>query len=129
MTEGGRSYFSLVTCADLCYFCTFSNLSRVVIPKAAIDEFWKTKAADWLQVNSQGLYNIEATVIDWITTDNTEIYYSFGERGMVKEAQQMAWPSLNNLDNRPDWDWSKFDLDDNGDLDSVVIIHSGYGKL
>ena len=31
------------------------------------------------------------------------------------------------LDNTEGWDWSQFDLDGDGRLDSVVIIHSGYG--
>lgn len=58
---------------------------------------------------------------------STEAFYSQGKRGIVREAQKMAWPSLSNLDSRPAWDWSKFDQDGNGELDSVVIIHSGYG--
>jgi M6 family metalloprotease-like protein len=62
-----------------------------------------------------------------ITTDNTEEYYSFGKRGTVPESQQMAWPALDNLDARPNFDFSKFDLDGNGKIDSLVIIHSGYG--
>jgi M6 family metalloprotease-like protein len=81
------------------------------------------------EVNSRGLYRIEATVIDWITAEETDQYYSQGQRGIVRESQQMAWNALDNLDSRPDWDWSKFDLDNNGDIDSLVIIHSGYGAL
>lgn len=61
------------------------------------------------------------------TTDNTEIYYSMGMRGITPELQQMAWPILDRLDNSTDWDWSQFDMDGNGALDSVVMIHSGYG--
>ena len=60
-------------------------------------------------------------------TDNTELYYSFGKRGIVPESQKMAWPILTALDNMPDWDWSDFDRDSDGRLDSVVLIHSGYG--
>ena len=40
----------------------------------------------------------------------------------------MAWPALDALDNRPGWDWSQFDLDGNGRIDSLVISHSGYGS-
>ena len=50
-----------------------------------------------------------------------------GMRGITPELQQMAWPILDNLDNRPDWDWGDFDIDGDGKLDSVVLIHSGYG--
>ena len=103
------------------------HADRPLIGKEEVDEFWQDKVPAWLEVNSQGLYNIDATVIDWVTTDNTEAYYSFGIRGTTKEAQKMAWPSLDILDNQPGWDWSKFDMDGNGELDSVVIVHSGYG--
>jgi M6 family metalloprotease-like protein len=39
----------------------------------------------------------------------------------------MAWPILDELDNRPDWSWDDYDLDKNGRIDSLVLIHSGYG--
>ena len=42
-------------------------------------------------------------MIDWQTTDNTELHYSFGMRGIVRELQQAMWPILDNLDQRPDW--------------------------
>lgn len=103
------------------------HVDRTLVPKSDVETFWQTKVPQWLDLNSQGRYAIDATVIDWVTTDNTEAYYSFGKRGIVKEAQQMAWPILDDLNNRADWEWSKYDLDGNGDIDSLVIIHSGYG--
>ena len=78
-----------------------------------------------MNVNSQGVYQLETTVIDWQTTDNTEAYYSFGVRGISTETGQMAYPILSNLDSRPNWDWSKYDLDGDGFMDSVVMVHSG----
>lgn len=100
---------------------------REMIPKDAVDTFWKTKVPDWLDVNSQGRYSIDPVVIDWQTTDKSEKYYSMGMRGIVPELQKMAWPILDELDSRPNWDWTQFDIDGNGQLDSVVMIHSGYG--
>jgi M6 family metalloprotease-like protein len=103
------------------------HADRDLVPKSEVEAFFNTKVSHWMKVNSQGLYTIKPTVIDWITTDNTEAYYSFGKRGIVPEAQQMAWPALDELDNRADWDWTQFDLDDNGQIDSLVYMHSGYG--
>ena len=103
------------------------HVDRDLIPKSDVESFFQTKVARWMELNSQGIYTINTTVIDWITTDNTEKYYSFGKRGIVPEANQMAFPALNELDNRPDWDWTQFDLDGNGQLDSLVFMHSGYG--
>jgi len=79
------------------------HVSRDMIPKSAVDDFWLNRVPQWMKVNSQGLYNLQATVIDWTTTDNTEKYYSFDKQGIVPEGQQMAWPILDNLDARPDW--------------------------
>lgn len=101
--------------------------NRDLVPKADIDTFWQTKVPNWFDLNSQGRYDIDPVVVNWMTTDNTELYYSMGMRGIVPELQQMAWPILDELDNRPNWDWSQFDIDGNGRLDSVVMIHSGYG--
>jgi len=103
------------------------HTSRDLIDKSQVEFFWDNEVPKYLEVNSQGRYNIDATVVDWTTTDNTEEHYSFGIRGMTKEAQKMAWPALDALDNQPGWDWSKFDQDGNGELDSFVIVHSGYG--
>eukprot|EP00797_Seminavis_robusta_P011136 Sro1835_g300580.1 Pre-pro-metalloprotease PrtV (756) ;mRNA; f:8187-10960 len=103
------------------------HTDRDMIPVRDIRDFWLVNMRDWFRANSQGRYDIEPTVIDWQTTDNTEVYYSMGKRGIVPESQQIAWPILDELDARPGWDWSKFDADGNGEIDSFVIMHSGYG--
>lgn len=104
------------------------HVNRDLVSQRDVADFWETKVPEWMEVNSHGRYTITATVIDWITTDNTEEYYSFGKRGITPEAQKMAWPALDNLDNRPDFDFKKFDLDGNNQIDSLVIMHSGYGS-
>jgi hypothetical protein len=103
------------------------HVNRPRIPKEEVENMWKTLVPEWLDVNSHGKYDIDAVVTEWVVTDNTEKYYSFGKRGVVPDFQKAAWPALNALDNRDDWDWSIFDLDSNGEIDSVVITHSGYG--
>ena len=89
------------------------HVDRELVSLADVQNFWNTKMSDWIEANSQGRYSIEPVVIDWMTTDNTELYYSFGMRGIVPESQQIAWPILTALDARPDWDWSQFDIDGN----------------
>ena len=79
------------------------HTSRDMIPKSAVDDFWQNRVPQWMKVNSQGLYNLQATVVDWTTTDNTEKYYSFDKQGIVPEGQKMAWPILDALDARADW--------------------------
>lgn len=130
------------------------HTERDLISKDEVEKFWQTKVPgelifsgskavqyvcdsgsknilfpfrpDWINANSQGVYEIEATVIDWGLTDNTEIYYSFGKTGIVPEGRQMAFPILDRLD-AAGFDFAPFDGDNDGYLDSVVLIHSGYG--
>jgi Immune inhibitor A peptidase M6 len=103
------------------------HVDRPRIAKADVENMWKTLVPEWFDVNSHGLYDIDPVVTEWVVTDNTEKYYSFGKRGVVPDFQKAAWPALDALDKRSDWDWSIFDLDKDGKLDSVMITHSGYG--
>ena len=52
---------------------------------------WNTLITDWFALNSHGVYEIEPVVIDWVITDNTEKYYSFGYYGIVPNFQRAAW--------------------------------------
>ena len=80
----------------------------------------------WQTENSYGLYDAWFEVQDWKITDNTEKYYSFGVSGRVAEFAESYWPLLDALDEDPDWDWERFDVDGNGLLDGLVVLHSGY---
>jgi M6 family metalloprotease-like protein len=77
--------------------------------------------------NSYGKLVLESTVIDWILMDNTEQYYSNGSRGvstMIRDAIRYA---LQYLDSNGLVDFSYFDADGDGMIDSITFIHSGYG--
>ena len=102
---------------------------RKLISKSTIEEIWKGEVTNWFAVNARGLYEIEPVVIDWITTDKTEAEYTDGKQGFTSELQEAMWPALDQLDNRPDWDWSSFDSDQDGFLDSVVMMHSGVSAV
>lgn len=62
-------------------------------------------------------------------TDNTETYYSFGVQGRTPELQNAMYPALNQLDADPNWDWSQFDVDSDGQLDAVMMMHSGFDAV
>ena len=103
------------------------HTDRPLIDKADVELMWSTLVPEWFDVNSHGNYDIEPVVTNWVVSDNTEKYYSFDRSGIVPDLQKAAWPALDALDNTEGWDWSIFDLDADGKLDSVVITHSGYG--
>ena len=84
---------------------------------------------DWFRVNSQGKYEIEqAVVMDWFVADNTEAFYADGVSGYSTEFKKVIYPALNKLDDQG-FDWTPFDSDKNGRLDSVVIMHSGISAV
>jgi hypothetical protein len=92
-----------------------------------IKKEWDNEIKNWLELNSHGNYIIEPYVTEWVVTDNTEDYYSFGNYGRVAEVQKALWPALDVLDQSENWDWNQFDADKDGKLDAVVAFHSGYG--
>lgn len=103
------------------------HTGRPMIDKTDVELMWNTLIPEWFDENSHGNYEIEAVVVDWVVSDNTEQYYSFDRSGITVDFQKAAYPALDALDNTEGWDWSIFDVDQDGRLDSVVITHSGYG--
>lgn len=101
---------------------------RTLVDKSTVKERI-TIMKNWFSANSQGVYEIEPVVTDWVLTDNTEEFYSAGKRGMGGDLKQAIIPALDALDNNKDWDWSEFDTDKDGELDSVIFIHSGFDYL
>ena len=86
--------------------------------------------ANWTRSNSYGKFSVEATVIDWFPTDNTESYYANGQRGIPYESNTINIvnafiPLLNNLESQG-FDFSPFDQNMDSVIDVVVFLHSGY---
>lgn len=79
----------------------------------------------WFETSSYGDFSIEATVVEWAVTDNTEAYYSQPNRGRT----EALVPALDHLLERmgaQGFDFSPFDLDGDQVIDMTVFIHSGY---
>lgn len=98
---------------------------RTLIDKEVIEEFWRGPVMEWFETNAMGLFEIEPVVIDWVTTDNTEAYYSFGQSGFVRALQYAMHPALDQVDEQLSGNWSQFDVNGDGMLDSVIMMHSG----
>ncbi len=84
---------------------------------------------DYYLENSYGNMILNSTVVGWVTLPHTESYYANGRdglegnypqnsQGMVKDALEAADQII---------DFGDFDLDNDGYVDSLTIIHSGYG--
>jgi hypothetical protein len=70
----------------------------------------------YLEKNSYGTVNVQATVQDWALTDNTEKHYSFsGASGLTRAFSASIVPLLQQLDEQK-YDFSQHDL--NNDMPS-----------
>jgi hypothetical protein len=108
------------------------HVDRVLPSKESIIDLWISKnITDDLQSgsiqryfleNSYGKLKIEASVTDWITTDNTELHYSFGNAGMSSKVALAIYPILEQLD-RENYDFSRHDNDGDKMIDSLVVSH------
>lgn len=74
--------------------------------------------------NSYGAMALNSTIADWATVSNTEQYYANGVSG-DQTLHQALIEALNAADAYIDF--SQFDLDNDGYIDSITFLHSGYG--
>lgn len=90
---------------------------------------------EYVRYNSMGAYDVEFDVRDWRDTNNTEKFFAAGRSGRVgvEEIQKMYAPVLDQLD-REGIQWWDYDVagesdltTGDGDLDHLVVIHSGKG--
>lgn len=113
---------------------------RTLPSTAQLNELWRGEGSsdinpvgsisNWVEVNSHGTLTLNPIVAPWITADNTEVYYADGRAGRpqnpngihIYEAIEYALQQLQNQG----FDFSPFDQDNNGVLDAVAVIHSGY---
>jgi M6 family metalloprotease-like protein len=87
------------------------------LPTGSIREFMRR--------NSYSNFDLQADVMDWTMTDNSEIYYSFDSSGLTRDLASAMYPVLQVAD-ALGTDFSKYDLDGNGVIDSLVMMHSGF---
>jgi len=92
----------------------------ILAPPGSVRDFYKE--------TSYGAMTIESTVVAWVTLPNSEAYYAHGQSGRgsyPQNAQRMVEDALNLVD--PLVDLGQFDANHDGYIDSITIIHSGYG--
>lgn len=84
---------------------------------------------DVFSENSYGVLTLESTVAVWVTLPQTEAYYANGTSGLggfyPQNPQGMVEHALNLVD--PLVDFGQFDQDNDGFIDAISIVHSGFG--
>jgi len=84
---------------------------------------------DYYYETSYGTMTLDSSVTIWVTLPHTEAFYAAGSDGLggsyPRNAQGMVKDALDLID--PMVDFSQFDTDSDNYIDSIDIIHSGYG--
>jgi M6 family metalloprotease-like protein len=75
--------------------------------------------------NSYGALTIDSTVVAWATVSNTEAYYAAGNSGLTTKTHEALEEALNIVDAFVDF--TEFDQDNDGFIDAITFLHSGYG--
>lgn len=80
----------------------------------------------WMEYNSFGAFSPTFVVEDWAQTPQAESVYANGDSGASDNVllASMISSRLQQLD-RDGMDWSRFDSDNDRDIDAVVVITSG----
>jgi M6 family metalloprotease-like protein len=118
-----------------------NHADRSLIDVAELRELWNGEGvstvipsgsiANWTTVNSHDNIQIEATVVDWIMTDNTESFYADGRSAIpsgsdsTPDISEAFTPLLKQLDSEG-FDFGEFDQNFDAKIDVVVFLHSGY---
>jgi len=80
---------------------------------------------DFYLENSYGQLDISSTVIDWVEVSRSESYYAAGQSGGAAQLMELLHEVLEIVDNLVDF--SEFDENDDGYIDAIAFVHSGYG--
>lgn len=80
---------------------------------------------NFLEYNSVGSLEIDFEIMPWKTTDNTEAHYSFDISGVTRDFGQSLHAVFDQLE-ADGVDWSNYDLDGDGKMDAIMVLHSGY---
>jgi M6 family metalloprotease-like protein len=91
----------------------------VLAPSGSVRDVWRE--------NSYNTLDLVSTVQNWVTLPSTEAWYAGGTKGftsarrdsMVKDALALLDASVN---------FATFDANNDGYVDAIDIIHSGYGS-
>lgn len=83
----------------------------------------KPSFRDYFLENSYGQLDLQVDVAGWYTADENFDYY--GDENGKSRARELVQQALREAD--PQVDFSNYDNDQDGDLDGIIIIHSGPG--
>ena len=140
--EGPSGVPASGTVKNLVVLCKFSDHTDGVHTRiqADYDTLWNAvgghvslaptgSVKDAFTEMSYGTMTLDSTVVAWVTLPQNEAYYANGSNGtggsFPNNAQGMCRDALNLVDALIDF--GQFDTDNDGYIDAIAFMHSGYG--
>lgn len=106
------------------------HVYRTVPARHDIEELWNSDQITedmptgslrrFVRQNSYGRQDLQAHVVDWHTTNNSEKYYSFGKSGLTQDFAAAIVVILQEMDNEG-FDWGAHDANGDGVIDNLVV--------
>jgi len=112
------------------------------ISRDQIDRMWNGVGVDdtiptgsiknYTERQAYGTVNFVADVLDWEVTDNTEAYYADKRSAMPQNGDRdphlrEAFHYILDKMDAENFPWGDYDSDNDGIIDHVQFVHSGYG--
>lgn len=79
---------------------------------------------DYFEEASYGQFTTSATVAGWFTSEHEHAYYS--ESQPLAHQLELVRQAVDTAETQG-FDWSQFDNDEDGNVDVVMVVHSGHG--
>jgi hypothetical protein len=112
------------------------------ISRDQIDRMWNGVGTDdsiptgsiknYTERQAYGTVNFVADVLDWEVTDNTEAYYADKRSALPQNGDRdphlrEAFHYILDKMDAENFPWGDYDSDDDGIIDHIQFVHSGYG--
>ena len=88
---------------------------------------FKGSVSDYFKDQSLGKFNLTFDVVGPLTVSKTQAYYGRNVNGGDAHVGEMVIEAV-NLAKEQISDWSKYDWDNDGEVDQVMIIYAGQGE-
>lgn len=110
------------------------------------EDFTGQSVTDYYDDMSGGMYTVTGDIIGWVPVDHSTWYYDADQcpgarsgvstsrgaipgAGTARTLVKDALDAVNAIsDTIPGFDWANYDLDDDGIIDRLWVVHSGYGE-
>ena len=105
------------------------HATRDLPPASYFETLCAAEIVPYMHDQSYGRYQIQdCDVLPWTLTNASQAFFANNESNMkgANRAADFAAPVLDQWDANPDWDWSKYDTNQDGFIDAVMFVHSGW---